>query len=244
LEYLRARYLAANLGRFYSLDPQTGLVHNPTSLHRYLYAANNPVSKIDPTGKQTSLVEISVELSISATLEDLQFAFAKAGLKAISRTTLIADAVLTPAYHIQDLGWSLIDSGDADNGLNLFLLGNDLEGIAYQAIAATIFEVYQDTVNSVALNLKVKFNGLVNLFTAKVGVFESQFVLFGQKGPSTFDQELVAFLDDVASFVSQKGLDPQFLFFDQNAASDIAKKDIQWGIRTLSLIDLLAKLAG
>jgi RHS repeat-associated protein len=52
LYYLRARYYNPSLGRFMTMDPEFGDISNPMSLHRYLYTANDPVNRIDPTGRQ------------------------------------------------------------------------------------------------------------------------------------------------------------------------------------------------
>jgi RHS repeat-associated protein len=49
--YLRARYYDHSTGRLLSADPFVGGRLNPTSLHRYLYASNDPVNRIDPTGR-------------------------------------------------------------------------------------------------------------------------------------------------------------------------------------------------
>ncbi len=48
--YLRARYYQPENGRFISMDPFMGHIHDPISLHKYLYAHNNPVNLYDPTG--------------------------------------------------------------------------------------------------------------------------------------------------------------------------------------------------
>jgi RHS repeat-associated protein len=42
--YLRARYYNASIGRFLTMDYFPGLMFEPLSLHRYLYAGSNPVS--------------------------------------------------------------------------------------------------------------------------------------------------------------------------------------------------------
>jgi RHS repeat-associated protein/uncharacterized repeat protein (TIGR01451 family) len=52
--YNRARYYDQRTGRFWSMDPSEGNEEDPLSLHRYLYAANNPVNLTDPTGKSVS----------------------------------------------------------------------------------------------------------------------------------------------------------------------------------------------
>jgi len=67
LDYLRARYLDVNTGRFISRDSFFGLQQQPTSLHKYLYANNNPINFTDPTGL-FSLGELSASMAISAIL--------------------------------------------------------------------------------------------------------------------------------------------------------------------------------
>jgi len=50
LIYLRARYYTPHTGRFTSLDTWIGDLTAPGSLNRYVYARNNPLRYIDPTG--------------------------------------------------------------------------------------------------------------------------------------------------------------------------------------------------
>ena len=51
--YLRARYYDQSNGRFISQDPFGGFDADPTTLHRYLYANNDPMDRFDPTGRFT-----------------------------------------------------------------------------------------------------------------------------------------------------------------------------------------------
>jgi RHS repeat-associated protein len=51
LYYLRARYYNPLTGRFMARDPEDGDYTNPTTLHKYLYAAGDPVNLSDPTGR-------------------------------------------------------------------------------------------------------------------------------------------------------------------------------------------------
>ncbi|QEF99058.1 tRNA(Glu)-specific nuclease WapA precursor [Stieleria maiorica] len=51
--YLRARHMDPVDGRFLSEDPYAGVRDEPTSLHRFLYAHNNPVAYTDPSGEVT-----------------------------------------------------------------------------------------------------------------------------------------------------------------------------------------------
>jgi RHS repeat-associated protein len=50
LLYLRARYYQPEVGRFITKDPWAGDVWRPSTLNRYSYARNSPVSRTDPEG--------------------------------------------------------------------------------------------------------------------------------------------------------------------------------------------------
>jgi RHS repeat-associated protein len=50
LYYLRARYHDPATGRFLSADPLAGAPTQPQTMNRYVYALNNPVNRVDPTG--------------------------------------------------------------------------------------------------------------------------------------------------------------------------------------------------
>lgn len=65
--YLRARYMDPAAGRFISTDPHPGDTFDPVSLHRYLYAAADPVNNIDPSGEVTKMLYgIAVHAAITA----------------------------------------------------------------------------------------------------------------------------------------------------------------------------------
>ncbi len=71
LLFLRARYYDPATGRFISRDPFEGVLRDPASLHRYLYANANPISNYDPTGQYTTLATTVVAnalISISISL--------------------------------------------------------------------------------------------------------------------------------------------------------------------------------
>lgn len=50
LYYNRARYMAPGVGRFMSMDGDYGNNQEPLSLHKYLYAEDDPVDNMDPLG--------------------------------------------------------------------------------------------------------------------------------------------------------------------------------------------------
>lgn len=51
LYYYGARYYAAGLGRFVSIDPWEGDFTNPQTLNKYAYVVNNPLKYVDPSGE-------------------------------------------------------------------------------------------------------------------------------------------------------------------------------------------------
>ncbi len=55
--YLRARYYDQSNGRFNQLDTYAGNTADPQSLHKYLYAAGDPIRKIDPNGHEATTIE-------------------------------------------------------------------------------------------------------------------------------------------------------------------------------------------
>lgn len=57
LYYLSARYYNTMTGRFMSRDPEDGIPPDPVSLHRNLYAADDPINRIDPTGRTTDVLK-------------------------------------------------------------------------------------------------------------------------------------------------------------------------------------------
>jgi RHS repeat-associated protein len=52
LLYLRARYYQPETGRFITKDPSGGNAWQPTTLNRYVYVTNNPVSLVDVAGNE------------------------------------------------------------------------------------------------------------------------------------------------------------------------------------------------
>ena len=50
LDYIRARYYSPDVGRFITKDPFPGTDGDSQSLHRYVYAVNNPIRFVDTSG--------------------------------------------------------------------------------------------------------------------------------------------------------------------------------------------------
>ena len=67
--YLRARYYNAGQGRFLTTDPFQGVDTDPPSLHKYVYAHNDPVNMSDPSGLfAMASVAISMPAPITITI--------------------------------------------------------------------------------------------------------------------------------------------------------------------------------
>jgi RHS repeat-associated protein len=71
LYYLRARWLSSDVGKFLSADPRGNQAFTPSSLHSYIYASNDPINRIDPTGEQDLPEEITaLEVQANIVTED------------------------------------------------------------------------------------------------------------------------------------------------------------------------------
>jgi len=55
LYFKRARYYNQDRGRFMTMDPYAGSIDRPTTLHKYMFAAADPVNKIDACGMAETL---------------------------------------------------------------------------------------------------------------------------------------------------------------------------------------------
>lgn len=74
--YLRARYLNPFNGRFVTRDMYEGSVFDPLTLHKYLYVANDPVNKIDPSGMM-SVLDLEEAQEVNGEVETEQAAEAR-----------------------------------------------------------------------------------------------------------------------------------------------------------------------
>lgn len=66
--YLRARYYQPRVGRFASFDPWDGDVYSPATLHKYLYTANDPLNKFDPTGNFFTINDVMTATTVAGVL--------------------------------------------------------------------------------------------------------------------------------------------------------------------------------
>ncbi|MBN1930451.1 MAG: PASTA domain-containing protein, partial [Desulfobacterales bacterium] len=155
LYYLRARYYDQNTGRFFSMDPVMGDPQTPISLHRYLYANDNPVNFVDPTGMMT-LIEINISISIQTTLRSI---YTKNLLKFFFKAVKIIYCTIEPAYRMQDIGFDMIFSG-LPGGELLINQSRDQIAKGFAAIGAAIVDTYKQIGNDI-ISVKTEVSGLL-----------------------------------------------------------------------------------
>src|SRR5439155_7330290 len=66
MDYLRARYLSFEVGRFYGRDPAEGDLESPSTLNKFEYGGADPVNHFDPNG--LFLEEFSISGAIDSIL--------------------------------------------------------------------------------------------------------------------------------------------------------------------------------
>jgi RHS repeat-associated protein len=73
LDYALARYYDSRTGTFCSADPLAGSADDPQSWNRYPYARNDPIDKVDPSGKFFFLIPLVEALvgAMEATLPEV-----------------------------------------------------------------------------------------------------------------------------------------------------------------------------
>ena len=103
--YLRARYMNAGTGRFWTMDTFEGHPEDPLSLHKYLYCYASPVNNTDPTGQDPDAP------SLMATITTWAYMAANVGLRAgpaLARTSILVTEITT--------GQTIILGGGAISG--------------------------------------------------------------------------------------------------------------------------------
>ena len=120
LYYNRARYMNTATDRFWTPDRLVGSRYNPLTLHKYLYAAANPLFFHDPSGNSYTLAELNTDVSL---LDYLSFelpTFARAGAQAAIVLTLIK-----PGFALREAAFNAIDD-NFEFGLSLIEKANKL----------------------------------------------------------------------------------------------------------------------
>ena len=102
LYYLRARYYNPATGRFLSRDPEDGKPVDPKTLHKYLYAAGDPVNRIDPRGRE-ELGEEGYADSLIAEARPVIHELAKSEIYALCRAIAVIWTAENPNFSPDEL---------------------------------------------------------------------------------------------------------------------------------------------
>jgi RHS repeat-associated protein len=97
--YLRARYYDPQVGRFHTRDIFEGSLTEPKSSHKYVYAENNPVNRIDPSG----LFSMSMTMTAPAMMGTVASISVPNYMAAIFVVTVAAVAECARAYALSGI---------------------------------------------------------------------------------------------------------------------------------------------
>jgi len=145
--YLRDRYYDPTSGRFLSHDPLAGNDFSPISLPRYLYANDDPVNFVDPTGDEGELLE-----TVTVNTGQTQIGSTEAG--ATLKTYQASSSILRQLDELEQLKNGIaVGEGTYTFGLNALRTGAAApllaRGIAATVLASTIGSIFQGGGSSV-----------------------------------------------------------------------------------------------
>jgi len=152
LYYLRARYYNPATGRFMSRDPNAGLITIPITLHKYIYAGDNPISWKDPSGRdiiEDTLILDTRSLSAVDYLNSIG-CFGNIGLTAI--TTMLSERLdYNTALGVAGAVYGCITLEPSTTAQQWAKSGVDVGACAYSALQ-TITDANQYFDNPTAIN--------------------------------------------------------------------------------------------
>ncbi len=162
LVHMRARDYDPATGRFVGRDPFEGVLRDPVSLHRYLYANANPVFFSDPTGRFSA-----VELSVSVSIGEILFNLGPAVIKG-TFTAAIIQKFFGIGFHLRQAGYELMlgqykgphKFEVGTSGYHVFLTGN-----AFIKMGAIAID-FVDTLTDALFSIKAASSSLVGVVGA------------------------------------------------------------------------------
>ncbi|HEV2453565.1 MAG TPA: RHS repeat-associated core domain-containing protein [Verrucomicrobiae bacterium] len=92
LYYNRARYLNPGIGRFWTMDGDYGNNEDPLSLHKYLYAEDDPVNMDDPSGHNGDLISLDITMDIGESLDSMEGVAVEGAQSEMEGTAMEAEA--------------------------------------------------------------------------------------------------------------------------------------------------------
>jgi len=154
--YLRARWLDPAAGCFLSLDPVVGSIFEPQTLHRYVYARNNPLNYYDPSGEFGTLIEVSISISIESNLIK---AYNTMLLKVFINSMRIIACIIRPASELMGYGLFLAADPDLSQvGLMFWQIGRKMVAIGYNQIYKTIRDAAEEFARSLLPKIEIGLN--------------------------------------------------------------------------------------
>lgn len=81
------RYYDQGVGRFTQMDTWQGNNQDPITLHKYLYAGNDPVLMVDPSGNNFTIGGLSTSFNMMATLAVGSYASYQVGQSLVGSDT-------------------------------------------------------------------------------------------------------------------------------------------------------------
>ena len=126
LYFNRARYYQPGLGRFIGKDPFEGEIYEPSTLHRYRYANNNPVNIIDPNGGFDTIIGLLSAFQMNAFTEKQDVARTSAGKKVADEAfkTKMFDVYIIGRmgkFNFRDPANLIGDEHDLRSGFHMFI---------------------------------------------------------------------------------------------------------------------------
>ncbi len=154
---LRARVYDPARGRFLSPDPHGGFPQRPVTRHPYLYAENDPVNRLDPSGL-FSLTEVGLTLSIGA---DIQTVWHKKQISAAFDIARVLYCDVQPAALLRKVALQGVFAGEGDWAYELADLGTELMAQRLQSINQVINGIYTGILDDLTkVGVKVQLFGV------------------------------------------------------------------------------------
>ncbi len=185
LYYNHARYYDPTLGRFVSQDPVLGHLRNPQSLDRYVYAWNNPMNNIDPSGRDCSWNPLSWGECAQGAANSVSNWWN--GLSSQDKTAIIIIAIVAVSIVTLGVGGAFL-GGALGAAMVTAATGAAVGGIASAAVTAGFqyFTTGTVSLSDVAASFAVGAAlGGVAAVAPLIGGTAAQAILGGARGAST-----------------------------------------------------------
>src|SRR5260221_622311 len=153
----RARYSNANTGRFWTMDSNEGFTAEPLSLHKYVYAADNPVNLLDPSGQDPDLATTTASGGVASYISTIT---AQVVTRAASAQRLLRAAFKAKDFSEVGSLWNeygSIAEDAAENVIQLLCRGSRF-AVERAPKVATRFLDFSIKSGSKLLRIEVKFN--------------------------------------------------------------------------------------